>query len=90
MRQGDVILAAQAVCVRIKAKSGKKNTEKKIHPTQNTRRNPQQLGDRVQLETACEETHPRVRPYSPASIDPGLVEIDLVQLSQSEKATNVT
>ena len=33
---------------------------------------------------------PRVRPYSPASIDPGFVEIDLVQLSQSVKTTNVT
>ena len=33
---------------------------------------------------------PRVSPYSPASIDPGFVEIGLVQLSQSVKATNVT
>ena len=33
---------------------------------------------------------PRVSPYSPASIDPGFVEIDLVQLSQSVKMTNVT
>ena len=36
-------------------------------------------------------THvPRVRPHSPASIDPGFVEIGLVQLSQSVKTTNVT
>ena len=33
---------------------------------------------------------PRVSPYSPASIDPGFVEIGLVQLSQSVKMTNVT
>ena len=33
---------------------------------------------------------PRVSPYSPASIDPGVVEIGLVQFSQSEKITNVT
>ena len=33
---------------------------------------------------------PRVRPHSPASIDPGFVEIGLVQLSQSVKTTNVT
>ena len=33
---------------------------------------------------------PRVRPYSPASIDPGFVEIGLVQLSQSVRTTNVT
>ena len=32
----------------------------------------------------------RVRPYSPASIGQGLVEIRLVQLSQSVKTTNVT
>ena len=33
---------------------------------------------------------PRVSPYSPASIDPGFVEIGRVQLSQSVKPTNVT
>ena len=32
---------------------------------------------------------PRVSPYSPACIDPGFVEIGLVQLSQSVKTTNV-
>ena len=31
---------------------------------------------------------PRVRPHSPASIDPEFVEIGLVQLSQSVKTTN--
>ena len=33
---------------------------------------------------------PRVSPHSPASTDPGFVEIGLVQLSQSVKTTNVT
>ena len=33
---------------------------------------------------------PRVSPYSRTSIDPGFVEIGLVQLSQSLKTTNVT
>ena len=33
---------------------------------------------------------PRVCPYSPASIDPGFVEIGLVQLAQSVKTMNVT
>ena len=33
---------------------------------------------------------PRVSPYSPTSVDPGFVEIGLVQLSQSVKTTNVT
>ena len=32
----------------------------------------------------------RVSPHSPASIDPGFVEIGLVQLSNSVKTTNVT
>ena len=41
-------------CTNLKMQThGKKG--KKIHPTQNTARNPQQPGDRVQLETACEE-----------------------------------
>ena len=33
---------------------------------------------------------PHVSPYSVNSIDPGFVEIGLVQLSQSVKTTNVT
>ena len=33
---------------------------------------------------------PRVSPYSPASIDPGFVEIGLVQLSQSVKTTKIS
>ena len=33
---------------------------------------------------------PRVSPYSPASIDPEIVEIGLAHLSQSVKTTNVT
>ena len=33
---------------------------------------------------------PSVSPYSPASMDPGFVEIGLVQLSQSVKTANVT
>ena len=75
----------QAVCVRNKKKHEKKH--EKIRPTQNTPRNPQQPGDRVQLQTACKETRPT---HSPASIDPGFAEIGLVQLSQSVKTTNVT
>ena len=165
----------QAVRVRRKKTETK---HKKIRPTQNAPRNPQQPGDRDHLETACDEarltrsptlahfhrsrvcgnrpraafaistsrkvneatrphtcsrpcvfeekknrkkkntkksappkTHheshsiqatatnsrrrakkhvPRASPYLPASIDPGFVEIGLVQLSQSVKTTNVT
>ena len=40
-----------------------------------------------QTATKCA---PRVCPCPPASIDPGFVEIGLVQLSQSVKTTNVT
>ena len=36
----------------------RKTHGKNVRPTQNTPRNPQQPGDRVQLETACEETRP--------------------------------
>ena len=42
--------------VRSKKKKIEKKYTEKIRPTQNTPRNPQQPGDRVQLETACEET----------------------------------
>ena len=51
-----LILAAARV------RSKKENIGKKKHgiirPAQNTPRNPQQVGDRVQLETAREETRP--------------------------------
>ena len=49
---------------------------KKIRPTQNTPRNPQQPGDRDHLETVRDATR--------------FAEIGLVQLSQSVKTTNVT
>ena len=85
MKQGGLIRAAgQAVCVR------KKKKKEKIRPTQNTPRNPQQPGDRDHMRRLATKHVPRVRPYSPASIDPGFVEISLVQLSQSVKTTNVT
>ena len=45
--------------VRSKEKESGKKHGKRIRPTQNTPRNPQQPGDRVQLETACEETRPK-------------------------------
>ena len=80
MRQGGLILAAGRVRSK-KNKIYKKAIEKK-RPTENTQRNPQPSGDRDQLETARGETSPtRYSPYLPASIDPGFVEIGLVQLS---------
>ena len=67
-----------------------RSKKKKIRPTQNTPRNPQQPGDRDYLETARDKPRPTRIPFSPASIDTGFVEIGLVQLSQSLKTTNVT
>ena len=82
---------------------------KKIRPTQNTPRSPQQQTRKnsppppkthheihSRPATASNSRRhamkhvPRVSPYSPDSIDPGFVEIDLVQLSQSVKTTHVT
>ena len=56
MRQEAASCLRQAVCVRRKKNRRKKKHEKIRPPIQNTPRNPQQPGDRVQLETACEET----------------------------------
>ena len=84
MRQGSLLLAAG----RVRSKKQTRNpaapkTHHEIHSSPATvtttrRRATKQI--------------PRVTssPYSPASIDPGFVEIDLVQLSQSVKTTNVT
>ena len=75
----------QAVFVRRKKKT-KKNpapprTDHEIHSSPAITTNPRR---RVTKHV------PRVSPYSPASIDPGFVEIGLVQLSQSVKTMNVT
>ena len=58
---------------------------KKIRPVRNTSLNPQQPGDRDHLETARETPRSTREPTLA-----GFVEIDLVQLSQSVKTTNVT
>ena len=78
----------QAVCVRRK-KIEKKCTKKS---------SPPKTHHEIYSSTATATTSrrrptkhaPRLSPYSPASIDPGFVEIGLVQLSQSVKTTNVT
>ena len=73
-----------AVCVRKKTKS-KKNTEKKtnheIHSSPATASNSRRHARKYV---------PCINPYSPPSIDPGFVEIGLVQLAQSVKTTNDT
>ena len=86
MTQGGLILSAG--CVRSKKTERKQNT--KSRRTQSTPRNPQQPGDRDHLETACDVTRLMLSPYSPTYIDPGFVQIGLVQLSHSVKTTNVT
>ena len=57
MKQGGLILAAGRVRSK-KKKTIKMKKTRKNRPAQNTPRNPQQHGDRVQLETACEQTRP--------------------------------
>ena len=88
MRQGGLIIEAGRMRSK-KKKLEKINTEKsaplkthhEIHSSPATASNSRRHGTK----------HiPRVSPYSPASIDHGVVEIGLVQLSQSVKSTNVT
>ena len=63
-------------------KKSKKNHEKIPPHRKNTPRNPHQTVDRDYLETTREKRVPRLSTPSPASIDPGFVEIGLVHLSQ--------
>ena len=78
----------QAVCVRRK-KIEKKCTKKS---------SPPKTHHEIYSSTATATTSrrrptkhaPRLSPYSPASIDPGFAKVGLVQLSQSEKTSNVT
>ena len=74
MRQVGLILAAGRVRSKKKTKKNAKIPPHKIHheiysSAATTTTHP---------ETAREETRPRVSPYSPASIEPGFVEIGLV------------
>ena len=90
MRQGGLILAAGRV------RSKKKKSKKHMH----THKNPaapkthQEIHSSPATATTSRRLAtkhvPRISPYSPASVDPGFVEISLVQLSQSVKTTNVT
>ena len=71
--RGGLILVIGRVCS-MKKKRKKKHREQ-FRPIQNTPRNKQPPGDRVELETARKKHVPRVSPYLPASIDTGFVEI---------------
>ena len=80
----------QAVCVRRKKnRGGKKNTKKSTPPKTHHEIHSSPATATTSTRRATKHvTH--VSPYSPASIDPGFVEIGFVQLSQSVKTANVT
>ena len=88
MRKGVLIIAAGRVRSK-KKKSKKKNTKKSAPPEA---LHEIHSSPATAITSRLRETKHvlRVFPYSPAAIDPGFVEIGLVQLSQSVKTTNVT
>ena len=77
----------QAVCVRRKKKSEKKNTKKSAPPKTH---HESHSSPATVTNSRRRATKKVPRPYSPASIDAGFVEIGLVQLSQSVKTMNAT
>ena len=89
MGPGDLILAAG--CVRSKKKKRKPPPRNPAAPKTHHEIHSSPATVTTTRRRATKQI-PRVTssPYSPASIDPGFVEIDLVQLSQSVKTTNVT
>ena len=87
MRQGGLILAA--IRVRSKKKKNEKKTEKSTPPKTHHEMHSRPA-TASNLRRHARKHVPRVSPYAPASIDPGFVEIGLVQLSQSVKTTDVT
>ena len=87
MGQGDLILAAGRV--RSKKKKNEKSTKKSAAPKTHHEIDSSPATASNSRQHARNHV-PRVSLYSPASIDPGFVEIGLVQLLQSVKTTNVT
>ena len=88
MRQGGLILAAGRVRSK-KTKRKKTKHEIPSHPKTHHEVHSSPATATTPTRRATKEV-PRVSPYSPTSIDPGFVEIDLVQLYQSVKTTNDT
>ena len=76
-------------CTRPWAFEEKKNT-KKSAPPKTHHESHSSPATTTALRRHVMKHVPRLRPHSPASIDPGFVEIGLVQLSQSVNTTNVT
>ena len=67
-----------------------KKTQKKIRPPKTHHEIHSSPATASNSRQRTKKHVPRVSPYSPASVDPGFVEIGLVQLSQSVKTKNVT
>ena len=88
MRHGGLILAAGRV--RSKQKKSKKIKRKENLPHPKHHEIDSSPPTATTSRRLARKHVPRVSPYSPAFIDPGFVEIGLVQLSQSVKTTNVT
>ena len=89
MRQGGLIPAAGRVRSKKKQKT-KKNTEKKSAPPKTHHDIHSSPATATTSRRHVMKQVLRVRPHSPASIDPEFVEISLVQLSKSVKTLNVT
>ena len=89
MRQGSLILAARRVRLKETKKRKKAITKKSAVPKTHheIHSNPVTVTNSRRRAT---KNVPPVGPYSLTSIDPGFVEIGLVQLSQSVKTTNIT
>ena len=83
MRQGGLILAAGRVRSRKKKKRGKKNSIDSAPPKTHHEIHSSPATATTSRRRASEQI-PRVSPYAHASIDPGFVEIGLVQLSQNQ------
>ena len=83
--RGGLMLAAGRVRSKKEIYRTKKNTEKSAPPPKTRHEIHSNPAIASNSRRHARKHIPRVSPYSPASIDPGFVEIGLVQLSQSVK-----
>ena len=83
MRQGGLILTAGRV--RSKKKQNRQKTRKKSAPPKTHNEIHSHPATANNSRRRAAKHVPRVSPYSPASMNPGFVEIGLEQLSQSVK-----
>ena len=78
MKQGGFMLAAGRLRSKKKKKNRKKKTEKKSAPPKTHHEIHSSPATASNSRRHARKHVPRVSPYSPASIDPGFVEIGLV------------